>query len=40
MNIGEGRKKKQEGKPQKTLKYREQTEGYWRGGGWEDGLDW
>ena len=30
--------KEERGKPRNRLNYREQTNGYQRGGGWEDGL--
>ena len=29
MGEGTGKKVREEGKPQETLKYREQTEGWW-----------
>ena len=39
MNVGEGKENKIKTEREanhKTLKYREQTEGCWRGGGWGD----
>ena len=37
--MGTGKKRERQRKKQ-TLNYREQTDGYQRGGGWEDRVKW
>ena len=39
MNIGEGGEKRERQTKKQTLNYKEQTDGYQKGGRWEDGLN-